>query len=167
MEVKPRFYPPFLPLPSLFLRADRPSSIPDHFDGNSSDHSFVQLVHIILLLHRRAENEQSRDPSKYANRSSTLSHWRTLRSVRASFHTVHNWTHRCRRCCAKRMALVHLPHTSRCKKVPGLFPDDTRVEDDPILEKGIVHWIHYSRFDSFLFPRWHMDHAEVVALRVH
>ncbi|TMI58581.1 hypothetical protein E6H14_05020 [Candidatus Bathyarchaeota archaeon] len=38
-----------------------------------------------------------------------------------AFDIIHNWTQACRRRCAERMAIVHLPHLARCKKVPGLF----------------------------------------------
>src|SRR2546428_931748 len=115
------YLPPLFPLPSLFIRADRPSSVPDHFDDNSADHSFIQLVHTILLPNWRLENEQCRETCKYANRSNTLGHWHTLCSVGTSFDIVHNRAQPCRRRCAERVAIVQLPHLARCKKVPGLF----------------------------------------------
>src|SRR6266705_1290921 len=50
---------------TLFLGADRPYSLPDYSDNCSADHSFVQLMHPVLLPDRRIENGQSREAYKY------------------------------------------------------------------------------------------------------
>src|SRR5207249_1508597 len=50
--------PPFLSLPSLFLRIDRSCSLPDHSDNCSAYHSLFQPLRIILLPDRGAEDEQ-------------------------------------------------------------------------------------------------------------
>src|SRR5437016_3539396 len=58
---------------------------------------------------------QCRETCKYANRSNTLGHWHTLCSVGTSFDILHNRAQPCRRRCAERMAIVHLPYLARCK----------------------------------------------------
>src|SRR3989441_12719948 len=61
--------PPFLALPSLFLRIDRSCSLPDHSDNCSAYHSLFQPLRIILLPDRGAEDEQYQKTCKHAGRA--------------------------------------------------------------------------------------------------
>src|SRR6266704_1009344 len=104
------YLPSFLPLSSLFLGADRPYSLPDYSDNCSADHSFVQLMHPVLLPDRRIENGQSREAYKYADGDLILGYWHTFLGIRASFDIVHDRTSGCRRCSVGSVALVHFLH---------------------------------------------------------
>src|SRR5438093_456188 len=70
--------PPFLSLPSLFLRIDRSCSLPDHSDNCSAYHSLFQPLRIILLPDRGAEDEQYQKTCKHAGSGSAIFFWRTF-----------------------------------------------------------------------------------------
>ena len=120
--------PPFLSLPSLFLRIDRSCSLPDHSDNCSAYHSLFQPLRIILLPNRRAEDEQYQETCKHARSGSILAHRHTACSIGASSNLVHGRTYNCRYYSSGRMGRVCSPYASRRQSVRGfvwfyLMPD--------------------------------------------
>src|SRR2546422_3233855 len=107
------YLPPFLSLTSLFLRTDRPCSLPGHPHNHSSNDSFFQPVGTLLLQGRRAKADHCQETRKYADGSSILARRHALCNLGAGSDSVHGRTHSCRSCGVGRLAFVRSRHPTR------------------------------------------------------